>query len=298
MCGNESTNWNPAIFSHLLFCKLVMVTHYTSNIIYTGSKLWQHVSVYMFPPRSVWWVWHRGGRAPLVPTQRLSALWHGHLHGTAGAAQHGDRVSKRRGARAVWVMKISFFQIQPKRHLLQKWPFVQATMQLSLWVCVWGVYKLAAALYLQWRVIKGIREELRAVNHCRELQNTSYRFKTCFLLEPGPAAIQEIEGGGCVYQIKLIFILEIWRHEGVKKWMLLSCLWDQSTSTCSLPKTPISARKWRNARCTQSVMLAINSPKRTSSCCCSLALLSCYISCSEASWHSVAYRQCEQWKST
>lgn len=49
-----------------------------------------------FLPRSVRWVRHRGGRAPLVQTQCLSALWHGHLHGPAGAAEHGDRVSKTR----------------------------------------------------------------------------------------------------------------------------------------------------------------------------------------------------------
>lgn len=37
---------------------------------------------------------HRDGRAPLVPPQHLSPLRHGPLHGAAGAAQHGDRVSR------------------------------------------------------------------------------------------------------------------------------------------------------------------------------------------------------------
>ncbi len=51
-------------------------------------------SPHTFSSRSVWRVRHRGGRAPLVQTQCLPALRHGHFHGAAGAAQHGDRVSK------------------------------------------------------------------------------------------------------------------------------------------------------------------------------------------------------------
>lgn len=43
--------------------------------------------------RCVWWVWHRSRCSPLVSTQCLPALWHGNLHGSAGAPQHGDRVS-------------------------------------------------------------------------------------------------------------------------------------------------------------------------------------------------------------
>lgn len=74
-----------------------------------------------YPTRSVWWVWHGGGRAPLVQTQCLSALWHGHLHGAAGAAQHGDRVSKMR-----WICwrRVSHFQMEkiPSKHTSYKVP--------------------------------------------------------------------------------------------------------------------------------------------------------------------------------
>lgn len=43
--------------------------------------------------RCVWWVRHRNWCPLLVQTQCLPPLRHGHLHGSAGAPQHGDRVS-------------------------------------------------------------------------------------------------------------------------------------------------------------------------------------------------------------
>lgn len=45
-------------------------------------------------PRGVWWVWHGCGRDPLVSPQCVPAVWHGHLHRSPGAAEHGDRVSR------------------------------------------------------------------------------------------------------------------------------------------------------------------------------------------------------------
>ena len=45
-------------------------------------------------PRGVWRVWHGRGRDPLVSPQRVPAVWHGRLHRSPGAAEHGDGVSR------------------------------------------------------------------------------------------------------------------------------------------------------------------------------------------------------------
>ncbi len=50
-------------------------------------------SFFLYVFRCVWWVRHRNWCPLLVQTQRLPPLRDGHLHGSAGAPQHGDRVS-------------------------------------------------------------------------------------------------------------------------------------------------------------------------------------------------------------
>lgn len=140
--------------------------------------IWSCRSFHTFPPRSVWWVWHRGGRAPLVPAQCLSALWHGHLHGAAGAAQHGDRVSKTRGVRAVWVMKMSFFQIhQPEETSAAKFPWlsssVRATMHLSPWVCARSSQTCCCCSVF---TVEGIKGHSWRIEGCQSLQRAAKHF--------------------------------------------------------------------------------------------------------------------------